>query len=106
MVVAPYPINKILIMPHVLIIHEVADYAAWKIIFDRAAGIRKEAGERSYQVLRYENDPNKIVHFSVWTSTEAARSFFESPRLVEIRKEAGVKAPDFIYLEELEAGTL
>jgi quinol monooxygenase YgiN len=93
-------------MPHVLIIHEVADYAAWKIIFDRAAGIRKEAGERSYQVLRYENDPNKIVHFSVWTSTEAARLFFESPRLVEIRKEAGVKAPDFIYLEELATGTL
>lgn len=51
-------------MPHVLIIHEVADYAAWKIIFDRAAGIRKEAGERTYQILRYESDPNKIVHFS------------------------------------------
>lgn len=93
-------------MPHVLIIHEVADYAAWKIIFDRAAGIRKEAGERSYQVLRYESDPDKIVHFSVWTSTADARAFFESPRLVRIREEAGVKAPDFIYLEELEAGTL
>ncbi len=39
-------------MPHVLIIHEVADYAAWKKVFDGAAGIRREAGERSYQVLR------------------------------------------------------
>ena len=93
-------------MPHVLIIHEVADYAAWKIIFDRAAGIRKEAGERSYLVLRYESDPNKIVHFSVWTSTANARAFFESPRLIQIREEAGVKAPDFIYLEELAGGTL
>jgi quinol monooxygenase YgiN len=93
-------------MPHVLIIHEVADYAAWKIVFDRAAGIRKDAGERSYQVLRYESDANKIVHFSVWTSTADARKFFESPELVSIREEAGVKAPDFIYLEELEAGTL
>ena len=93
-------------MSHVLIIHEVADYAAWKIIFDRAAGIRKEAGERTYQVLRYESDPNKIVHFSVWTSTADARAFFESPRLIQIREEAGVKAPDFIYLEELETGTL
>lgn len=93
-------------MPHVLIIHEVADYAAWKIIFDNAAGIRKEAGECSYQVLRYESDPNKIVHFSVWTSTTNARAFFESPRLVKIREEAGVKTPDFIYLEELAAGTL
>ena len=96
----------ITLMSHVLIIHEVADYAAWKVIFDRAAGIRKDAGERSYQVLRYECDPNKIVHFSVWTSTSDARAFFESPRLVQIREEAGVKAPDFIYLEELEAGAL
>jgi quinol monooxygenase YgiN len=93
-------------MQHVLIIHEVADYAAWKVVFDNAAGIRKEAGERSYQVLKYESDPNKIVHFSVWTSTADARRFFESPKLVQIRKDAGVKAPDFIYLDQLETGTL
>ena len=93
-------------MQHVLIIHEVADYPAWKKVFDDAAGIRREAGERSYQVLRYEKEPRKIVHFSVWTSHEAARAFFESPRLVAIRKEAGVVAPEFIYLEELEAGAL
>ena len=93
-------------MPHVLIIHEVADYPAWKKVFDDAAIIRKEAGERSYQVLGYQGDPNRIVHFSAWTSLEAARSFFESPRLVKIRAEAGVKSPEFIYLEQLEAGTL
>jgi quinol monooxygenase YgiN len=93
-------------MQHVLIIHEVADYAAWKKIFNQAAGIRKEAGERSYQVLRYENDPNKIVHFSAWTSIADARAFFESPRLVKIREEAGVKAPEFIYLEQVDSGIL
>ena len=93
-------------MQHVLIIHEVADYPAWKKVFDSAAGIRKQAGERSYQVLKYETDANKIVHFSAWTSIADARAFFESPRLVQIRAEAGVKAPEFIYLESLEAGTL
>lgn len=93
-------------MSHVLIIHEVADYPAWKKIFDGAAGIRQAAGERSFQVLRYQHDPNKIVHFSVWTSHADARAFFESPRLVQIRAEAGVKAPDFIYLDEIEAGVL
>ena len=93
-------------MQHVLIIHEVADYPAWKRVFAAAAGIRREAGERSYQVLRYAGDANRIVHFSVWTSHGDARRFFESPRLVEIRREAGVKAPEFIYLEEIEAGTL
>jgi quinol monooxygenase YgiN len=91
---------------YVLIIHEVVDYPAWKQIFDKAADIRKQAGEVSYQVLKYENDANKIVHFSAWTSIAAAKRFFESPQLVKIRAEAGVKSPDFIYLEQIESGTL
>ncbi len=93
-------------MQYVLIIHEVADYPAWKKVFDAAAGIRRDAGERSYQVLKYETDANKIVHFSAWTSIADAKAFFESPKLVQIRREAGVKSPEFIYLEQLEAGTL
>ncbi|MDO9177487.1 MAG: antibiotic biosynthesis monooxygenase [Agitococcus sp.] len=93
-------------MQHVLIIHEVEFYPAWKVVFDQAAGIRKEAGEISYQLLRYDTDANAIVHFSVWNSLDNARRFFESPVLVEIRKKAGVKAPDFIYLEEIERGIL
>lgn len=93
-------------MAHVLIIHEVADYGAWKRVFDAAAPLRREAGERSYQVLRYHGDANRIVHFSAWSSLEGARRFFESPKLVEIRAQAGVKSPDFIYLEQVESGTL
>ena len=93
-------------MQYVLIIHEVIDYPAWKQIFDNAADIRKQAGEISYQVLKYENDANKIVHFSAWTSIAAAKRFFESPQLVKIRTEAGVKSPNFIYLEQIESGTL
>ncbi|MEO7345372.1 MAG: antibiotic biosynthesis monooxygenase [Methylotenera sp.] len=93
-------------MQHVLIIHEVNVYQAWKVIFDKAAEIRKNAGEISYQLLRYENDANTIVHFSEWSSLENARRFFESPELVEIRRLAGVKAPEFIYLQELERGVL
>ncbi|MEE9397912.1 MAG: antibiotic biosynthesis monooxygenase [Methylococcales bacterium] len=91
-------------MEYVLIIHEVGDYDVWKTIFDEAASIRKDAGEKSYQVLKYENDPNKIVHFSKWSSIANAKAFFESSELVKIRKQAGVKAPRFIYLNELENG--
>ncbi len=93
-------------MQYVLIIHEVQDYQSWKIVFDQAADLRKEAGERSYQVLKYENNPNQIVHFSLWTSLQAAKAFFDSPQLVEIRAKAGVKSPEFIYLEQLESGIL
>lgn len=93
-------------MQHVLIIHEVDDYAVWKAIFDNAADIRKNAGEIRYQLLRDDQDENLIVHFSDWTSLENARRFFESPELVEIRKKAGVKAPSFVYLREIERGEL
>lgn len=93
-------------MPHVLIIHEVAAYPAWKAVFDEAEGIRKRAGEISYQLLRDDRDENSIVHFSEWSSLDNARRFFESPELVEIRKKAGVKAPHFMYLQAIERGVL
>lgn len=93
-------------MQYVLIIHEVESYPAWKSVFDGAAGIRKQAGEISYQLLRQDTADNHIVHFSQWTSLDDARRFFESAELVDIRKKAGVKAPAFIYLHELERAVL
>jgi quinol monooxygenase YgiN len=93
-------------MQYVLIIHEVENYESWKKVFDNAATMRREAGERKYQVLKYEGNPNKVVHFSSWTSIADAKHFFESPELIKIRLEAGVKSPEFIYLEELESGML
>ncbi|PTQ91173.1 antibiotic biosynthesis monooxygenase [Agitococcus lubricus] len=93
-------------MDYVLIIHEVASYCLWKDIFDKAAKLRKDAGEIRYQLLRYETDANQIVHFSQWSSLEKARQFFESPALIEIRQQAGVKAPNFLYLHQIEQEVL
>ena len=101
-----FTIKKLYKLEHVLIIHEVKDYLIWKKIFDDAASIRKEAGEIAFQLLKYENNDHKIVHFSVWNSIENAKQFFESPKLVQIRAKAGVKAPEFIYLDLIESGTL
>jgi len=76
---------------HVLIIHEVDAYPSWKAVFDQAAGIRKNAGEISCQLLRYDNDLNTVVHFSEWSSLDNARRFFEPQKLVKIRRKAGGK---------------
>lgn len=93
-------------MAWVLIVHEVAGYEAWKRVFDDAAQLRREAGERSFQVLRDEARPDHVVHFSKWTSTTDARAFFESPELERIRADAGVRAPEFLYLTEADRGVL
>lgn len=93
-------------MDYVLITHAVKDYPAWKQVFDGAAALRKEAGEQIYHLLHDECDHNRVVHFSRWTSLGQAKAFFESDRLVEIRRLAGVEAPEFNYLHSLEQGTL
>jgi quinol monooxygenase YgiN len=100
------PLPTLTIMDFVLIIHSVRDYPAWKRIFDDAAAIRKKAGEQSFRVLVDEKDPNRVIHFSRWSSLAEARSFFESPELVEIRRQAGVDAPEFKYLHSVDAGEL
>lgn len=38
-------------MEHVLIIHAVKDYLAWKRVFDNAASLRKEAGVEAPQFV-------------------------------------------------------
>lgn len=91
---------------YVLIIHEVEFYTAWKTVFEQAAGIRKQAGEISYQLFRYDTDANQIIHLSIWDSLDNARTFFESDELIKIRKAAGVRSPSFIYLEEIETKIL
>jgi heme-degrading monooxygenase HmoA len=93
-------------MPTVLIVHHVDDYGAWKAAFDKAAGLRKAAGEISFDLLRFADDANRVVHFSEWTSLEAARQFFQSDEVAEIRRKAGVHEPQFCYLERLESGVL
>ncbi len=93
-------------MPYALIIHEVENYSRWKNVFDAAMAMRKQAGEINYRLLRQNADTNQVVHFSEWTSLDQARAFFESPELLEIRKLAGVHAPQFLYLNEVEAGIL
>lgn len=91
---------------YVLILHEVEDYARWKAIFDAAAQMRSDAGEIEYHLLASATNARQVVHFSRWRSLKAARAFFESEALVEIRRKAGVRAPEFLYLHGLESALL
>jgi len=93
-------------LAHVLIIHRVADYPACKRVFDTAATMRKTAGEHSYQILRERQDAKMIVHFSTWSSHDDATRFFPSPELEQIRRNAGVRAPNFNCLHRRESSVL
>ena len=55
--------------------------------------------------LIYEKEVNKIVHFSKWKSIHAAKKFFESPEIAQIRKEAGVNKGQHFELGSYEVAS-
>ena len=88
-------------MASMLIQHKVKDFAAWKNVFDSAAGLRASYGELSAQVYRDANDPNKVTTINKWDSLANAQKFVQSPELHEAMEKAGVDGPPTVtFLNE------
>ena len=94
-------------MAHVIVRHKVKDYQTWKTTFDNFADARKAAGEKSYQILHLDDNPNNVVGFMEFDSLENARRFFDSSEVKETMGNAGViEQPDIYFLEEYIHGIL
>ena len=69
-------------MIYLLIHHEVADYSAWKSVFDSSLEWRTRNGERNCRIFRGVQNPNELTLLFEW--------------------EAGVKGvPQVEYLNEM-----
>lgn len=77
-------------LPAVIIQHEVKDYAAWKVAFDRHGEARAEAGIIGHAVNRSVASPNVVVVYLQAESADALRAFTSSPDLKETMQAAGV----------------
>ena len=91
-----------------LVRHRVADFDAWKQVYDGFAPTQAEHGVRGHQVLRSIENPNDVTVEHTFDSPEAAREFFARPELKEAMSKAGVNADsvDISYFDEVESGTL
>ena len=91
-------------MINVLIHHEVADYAAWKAVFDSAYDWRRKNGERNFRIFRSAGNVNDLTLFFEWESLEKARTFMASEELKARMAGAGVKgAPRVDFLTEVQS---
>ncbi len=91
-------------MVHVLIHHEVADYSAWKTMFDSHLGWRHKHGERSCRIFRSAGNVNNLTLLFEWESLESARAFIGSGELKVKMAGAGVKGePHVDYLTEVHS---
>ena len=85
--------------------HSVKDYDAWKSVFDSVSDLRRENGERSYQILRNGNGSNEVIALFEWDSLENAQRYASSPELKEAMEQAGVTGPpEILFLEEAARG--
>ena len=90
---------KVILVVH----HRVADYDAWKQVFDEHETVRRSHGEIEHRVYRDIHDPNRVIVHNDFPSEEAARSFMEDPSLKEAMARAGVEGePGISFIEAVE----
>lgn len=89
-----------------LIRTRVADYAAWKAVFDERESSRKEHGGTRHWIYRSTDDGNDVRISIEFTTVDQAKAYAADPGLREAMARAGVSGqPEFAYLEEAETKT-
>lgn len=77
--------------------HEVADYAAWRKVFDSIDAERPALGVTGHAVYRSVDNPNDITVWEEFKTVEAAKAFASSPKLRAAMETAGVKGVPQIW---------
>lgn len=79
-----------------VISHPVADFAAWRTVYDEAQPVRDAAGVTGAEVFVDAANPLMVVVIHRFASVEAAQGFFANPDLKAAMERGGVTAPPTI----------
>jgi hypothetical protein len=72
--------------------HRVADYDAWRQVYDSVGEIQRAGGVTSDAVYRSDDDPNNVLVMHQFGSADEAHAFFENPELRQAMLDGGVDA--------------
>jgi hypothetical protein len=78
--------------------HRVADYDAWRVVYDSVADLQRESGVTDEAVYQAEGDPTYVLVMHRFATGEEAHAFFDNPDLREKMIEGGVD-PETLRLE-------
>lgn len=70
--------------------HRVADYAAWRKIFDEAEPLRLQYGSTGHHVMHFPGDDNDLVAIHHFPSQAQAESFVGDATLKADMERGGV----------------
>src|SRR5215211_4189393 len=84
-------------MVRLFIRHPVADYTAWRQVYDGFDEERRGMGVTGHAVYQSVDDPNDVTAWHDFETREQAESFASSDRLREAMTEAGVEGQPSIW---------
>jgi quinol monooxygenase YgiN len=83
-----------------LVLHRVADYDAWRKVYDSVADMQNNGGVTQQSVHRMAGDPDNVLVIHHFGDVETAKAFFASPDLKDAMQRAGVQGePRIEYFE-------
>jgi len=90
-------------MATMIVRQRVANFDAWKKVFDRLEDVRQQHGFTGHSVHRDAIDPNLVIVVMRARTLEEAKRYGASPVLREAMKEAGVDGvPEISFLSDVE----
>lgn len=88
-------------MIHVILTHEVKDFAAWKKVYEEGEPLRAKSGMKMTGVYTSVENPNQVTLTGECASIEVMNSFMSQPELKADMEKAGViSAPEVKFLKK------
>jgi uncharacterized protein (DUF1330 family) len=87
-------------MAMTVVLHRVADYDAWRRVYDSLADVQKAGGVIADSVHRMVGDRDNVLVLHEFGTVDEARAFFASPELQDGMRRAGVQGQPRIELYE------
>jgi quinol monooxygenase YgiN len=78
--------------------HHVADYAAWRSVYDSVEGLRQQHGCTGAEVLVDPSNKQEVLILHRFPSVDQAEAFASSPELREAMGRSGVAGPPRIEI--------
>jgi uncharacterized protein (DUF1330 family) len=82
------------------VLHRVADYGAWRQVYDSVADVQKTGGVIAESVHRMAGDRDNVLVLHEFGTLDEARTFFASPELTDAMRRAGVEGQPRIEFYE------
>jgi hypothetical protein len=80
-------------MATLIVKHRVANFEAWKQVFDSMQPLRAKYGWRSTRVLRDATEPNLVTIINHAATLDGIKQYGASPELRSAMQNAGVQGP-------------